>query len=410
MAIDIPRGAPDGGPDARPDGRVATQLELPWRTIVRVLLLFAVLWLILRLWEIGLQLLPAVLLAAALEPVVRWLQRRRVPRPLAVGIVVGGIVAVTVLIVALLVPPLVDEARAFAADLPDRVEDYGRVLRQNTDLYERLQSGAQSASADPSSLLGGVLAVGQGLVTADTTAFILLVLTIYILLDGARIYAWLVRYLPREAREKLDRTVPEVIKVINGYVVGQLITSALFGVFTFALLTAPGVPQPLFLAVVAAIADAIPIAGVIIATVPAVLLALTVSPAAAVAVLVAYLIYQQVENYVIVPAGLSPDAADLLIASSLKQQLRVCFFSYGGSHGCDIDSRDDHGILTCWYFSNASRSATRPRTVRGRRRRDCRDDTTNAIGRRPRGRRPGSRADWRVPARQRRKVRRRNSD
>ncbi len=292
--------APDDRGD-RPRRTAATQLELPGRTIVRVLLLLAALWLALRLWELGLQLILAVMLAAALDPAVRWLERRRLPRTLAVAVVVGGVLLVIALAGVLLLPPLVDEARAFAADLPARVEDYQRLLKQNSDLYERLQSGAQGASTNPSSLLGGVLAVGQGLVTAVTTSFILLVMTIYILVDGARIYAWLVRYLPHRHKLKLDETIPEVTKVISGYVVGQLVTSALFGVFAFVVLTLLDVPQPLFLAVVAAVADAIPIAGVILATVPAVLLALAVSPTAAGGVLVAYLIYQQIENYVIVP-------------------------------------------------------------------------------------------------------------
>lgn len=291
-------------PDERPDRSrptVATQLELPGRTIVRVLLLLAALWLVLRLWELGLQLILAMMLAAALDPAVRRLQRLRLPRAVAVAVVVGGVVVAIALAGVLLVPPLVDEARAFAEELPDRVEDYRRVLEQNSDLYARVRSGAEGASANPSSLLGGLIAVGQGLVTAVTTSFLLLVMTVYILVDGARIYAWLIRYVPHRHKVKLDRTIPEVTKVISGYVAGQLITSSMFGIFTFVTLTVLGVPQPLFLAVVAAVADAIPIAGVLIATVPAVLLALTVSPTAAVAVLVAYIAYQQIENYVIVP-------------------------------------------------------------------------------------------------------------
>ena len=291
----------DDSADARPDGRVATQLELPWRTIVRVLLLLATLWLAVRLWEVAIQLLIAVVLAAALEPAIRWLQRRRLPRPAAVAVVVVGILGIVAGLVVLLLQPLIDEARAFTDELPTYVEEAQSLVEQRSDLYARLQEGAQSASADPSVLLGGVLQVGAGLVGTVTAAFVIVVFTIYILLDGARIYAWLVRYARADVRDKLDRTTPEAVKVINGYVVGQLITSALFGVFTFALLSALDVPQPLFLAVIAFVADAIPIAGVIIATVPAVLLALTVSPTAAGAVLVAYLLYQQIENYVIVP-------------------------------------------------------------------------------------------------------------
>jgi predicted PurR-regulated permease PerM len=204
-------------------------------------------------------------------------------------------------ILLLLIPPLIDEGRQLAADLPSYAERAEGVLKDNPDLYQRIQDAANQGSADPSVFFSGFLAFGSGLVAAVSNALIVLVLTIYILIDGERIYAWCVRYLPNKQERKLSRAIPEVSKVVSGYVVGQLITSALFGLFTFIVLTALGVPQPLFLAIVAAFADAIPIAGVFIATVPAVLLAATVSWQAAGITLVAYVIYQQVENYLIVP-------------------------------------------------------------------------------------------------------------
>lgn len=99
----------------------------------------------------------------------------------------------------------------------------------------------------------------------------------------------------------MDRTIPEVSRVVSGYVTGQLITSTLMGIFAFAVLTAVGVPQPLFLALLAALGDAVPIVGITLVTIPTVLLAFTVSPTAAIIVLVAYLVYQQIENYIVIP-------------------------------------------------------------------------------------------------------------
>jgi predicted PurR-regulated permease PerM len=191
--------------------------------------------------------------------------------------------------------------RAFANDLPSYVDDAKRILNKNPDIYERLQSAAQRGSGDPTAIFGGFLTFGAGLIGAISNFFIVIVLSIYILVDGERIYEWLVRYLPPKQRDKLDRSIPEVSHVVSGYVAGQLLTSLLFGVFTFLVLTALNVPQALFLAILAAFADAIPIAGVLIATIPAVLLAFSVSLTAALIVFAAYLIYQQVENYVIVP-------------------------------------------------------------------------------------------------------------
>jgi predicted PurR-regulated permease PerM len=97
------------------------------------------------------------------------------------------------------------------------------------------------------------------------------------------------------------RTLPEISKAVSAYVLGQLILSTSFGIFTFIVLTLVGVEQALFLALLAAFMDAIPMIGVILATIPAVLLALTVSVPAAIIVFVAYIVYQQIENYVISP-------------------------------------------------------------------------------------------------------------
>lgn len=280
---------------------VTTRIELPAKTIAKVILTLVIIWLLTRLWTILLLLFIAVLLAAALNPAVMRIQRRGMPRSGAVALVFLTLFSFFVLILLLVVPSLIDEGRAFADELPSYVERTQRILRDNPDIYERLQDAANRGSADPSVVFSGFLAFGSGLVSAISNALIVLVMTIYILSDGQRIYAWCIRYLPEKQEDKLRRALPEVSQVVSGYVVGQLITSAMFGAFTFVVLTLADVPQPLFLAILAAFADAIPIAGVLIATIPAVLLAATVSWPAAAIVLIAYIAYQQVENYIIVP-------------------------------------------------------------------------------------------------------------
>ncbi len=280
---------------------MVSKLELPAATIARVILTLSIIWLLTRLWSILLLLFIALLVAAAVYPPVRWLEKRGMKRPVAVGVVFLTLIAAVLLLLGIVVPPLIDDGRDFATELPNYVEDAQRLLSKNPDIYERLQSAAQRGSADPAAIFGGFLSVGAGLIGAISNFLIVLVLAIYILVDGERIYDWLVRYLPAPQREKMDRAIPEVSTVVSGYVAGQLFTSLLFGGFTFLVLTALDVPQALFLAIVAAFADAIPIAGVLIATVPAVLLAFSVSPTAALIVFVSYLIYQQIENYIIVP-------------------------------------------------------------------------------------------------------------
>ncbi len=278
-----------------------SKLELPGRTIVRVILTLVIIYLLTRLWSVLLLGIIALLVAAALDPLVRKLEKRGFKRPIAVGTVFVGLVASLVLLIGLVVPPLIDDGRDFAENLPEYVDDAQSILNQNPDIYQRLQEAAQRGAADPTAIFGGFLTFSFGLIGAISNTLIIFVLAIYILVDGARIYAWMVRYLPEKQRIRLDQAIPEVSSVVSGYVAGQLLTSALFGIFTFIVLTALDVPQALFLAILAAFADAIPIAGVIIATIPAVLLAFSVSVPTAIIVFIAYMIYQQIENYIIVP-------------------------------------------------------------------------------------------------------------
>ena len=268
---------------------------------MRVILTLVIIYLLTRLWSVLLLGIIALLVAAALDPLVRKFEKRGFKRPLAVGTVFIGLVASLVLLLGLVVPPLINDGRDFAENLPEYVDDAQSVLNQNPDIYQRLQEASQRGAADPTAIFGGFLTFSFGLIGAISNTLIIFVLAIYILVDGARIYGWMVRYLPEKQRVRLDQAIPEVSSVVSGYVAGQLLTSALFGIFTFIVLTALDVPQALFLAILAAFADAIPIAGVIIATIPAVLLAFSVSIPTALIVFVAYMIYQQIENYIIVP-------------------------------------------------------------------------------------------------------------
>lgn len=305
----VERAGEDASPVASPGGvrlaetspALTTRIELPTRTIFKVVLTLGLLWLLVKLWSLLLLLFVGLLLAAALDPLVTRLERRGWPRSLSVALIVAVLAVVAALALSILVPPVVDEATQFAQNLPAYVDEAQGVLNRNPALFGRLRDVANQGAADPSTFFSGVLRVGAGVVQGITNALLLLVLTVYLLVDGERVLDWVLRYAPAQQRFKVRQALPEISHVVSGYVIGQVITSVLFGLFSFGVVSIAGVPQPLLLALLAAIADAIPIAGILIATVPAALLALTVSLPTAVIVVVAYVAYQQVENYLIVP-------------------------------------------------------------------------------------------------------------
>lgn len=280
---------------------VINRIELSGHTILRVIGVVAGLWLLQRLWPVLLLVLIAAFLAIALNPAVSWLHRRGLSRGPAVLVVLITFVAALAGLGLLLVPPLIDQGRNLADNLPDYVDRAQRTVNDNPTIRDWLQRNAQQGQTNPTSVAGGAFAVGASVVTGIVSVVSVFVMTLYLLLDGPRVYRWCLELLPVRYQHRIDLLRPEVTRVVSGYMLGQAITSLLFGVFTFVVLTVAGVPEPLLLGVVAALLNAVPLAGAVLATIPAVLLALTVSWTTGLIVLGLYVAYQQVENYVIAP-------------------------------------------------------------------------------------------------------------
>src|SRR5205823_3192387 len=106
-----------------------------------------------------------------------------------------------------------------------------------------------------------------------------------------RLYAWLLAFVPRRHRGKMSQTVEGVSEVVHSYVRGQAIACALFATYVTLVLSLLHVPAVLPLAVFAALCDVIPLAGIFIATLPAALLGLTVSPLTGIAVACLFVSY-----------------------------------------------------------------------------------------------------------------------
>jgi predicted PurR-regulated permease PerM len=279
---------------------VTTRVELPTRTIVKVVLAVTAVWLVVQLWNQLLLFFVAVLLAAAAEPAVEWLARRGWSRSRAVGALLAASVAAVALFGLVVVPPLIEQGTRLADNLPGYVDDAQGLLADHPKVQRWLQDNVGQANARDG-VLRGALSVGTGVFSGVSNLLVLAALTVYLLLDGERVFAWLTDRLSTRQRARARRVRREVSRVVGGYVCGQLITSVLFSVFTFVTLSIAGVPEPLLLAVLAGVFDAIPLVGATLATIPPVLLALTISVPTAVVVLVLFVAYQQLENYVLAP-------------------------------------------------------------------------------------------------------------
>jgi predicted PurR-regulated permease PerM len=211
--------------------------------------------------------------------------------------------ALMALLVVVLFTSMAEQISKLVQDFPamrHRIEEH---LPAKYPILRRAVSEifALPSSPEVAAKLKRPLALGTVALSGLVSMFLTLIVTIYLLLDGKRLYAWLIAYIPRAHRDRMAVTAEEVSEVIYAYVRGQVLTSVLFSVFTGIVLYAFHVPAAIPLAVLAGLCDVIPVVGIIIATVPAVLLAITVSPTAAGAVFALYMLYHLVESYLIVP-------------------------------------------------------------------------------------------------------------
>ncbi|MCA1609662.1 MAG: AI-2E family transporter [Acidobacteria bacterium] len=289
--------------DEEPTDRSIVELHVPVTTIVKVLITAVLVWAALKLLPDFLFFLLALVLAVSVSPLVSRLERRGMSRGWAVGLVAVLTIVVILAFLFLVGPPLVSQLVTLFGNLPEyRKRVAGRLGPQYPVISQVLdQILALPSSPEVAASLKKPQAWGEAAIVGVTVSILVLTLTLYLVADGKRTYAWLLAYVPRRHRRKMARTIPEVSEVIISYVQGQALTSLLYGIFALIVLSVFRVPAAVPLAFLAAVCDILPVVGVIASTVPAVLLALTVSPLAAGAVLVFYLLYHVLENTVIIP-------------------------------------------------------------------------------------------------------------
>ncbi len=277
--------------------------QLRWATIFRILIAAALLWAAHELWTLLLICVFALLLAITAEPLVDWAERRGMSRGLAVVLLGASAVALVALALLFVAPPLAEQIQslsrnlsAFSHRVVARVRPASPFLAGVLEEVFQLPRSPQVATWLQKPLVWGEVAVEA--LAGGVFGF---TLTLYLLYHGKRTYAWLLAYMPRRHRAKMAETIPEVSDVVLAYMRAQIVTTLLFTGFAFLVLTVFHVPAVIPLALLAGICDVIPLVGIVIATTPAVLLALTVSHVAAGAVLLLYLLYATFEGYVLVP-------------------------------------------------------------------------------------------------------------
>jgi predicted PurR-regulated permease PerM len=226
----------------------------------------------------------------------------------------ASLLAVLAILISAVLPPLASQAARFIKSAPlvmQTLNDIPLVANLDRQFDGAISNALSNAgdflanTANWPSMVGGLLQVGISIFNGFFGAIIVLILTLYFMasLDGFK--RWTYSLVPSSRRQKFANIAEQISESVGRYVMGQVSIGVIQSIVVFTLLSVLNVPYALVIAAFSFLLGLIPLVGTITAAVIASLVALSVSPNTAIIVAVFYLIYMQVEAYIISPRIMS---------------------------------------------------------------------------------------------------------
>jgi predicted PurR-regulated permease PerM len=256
----------------------------------------------------------ALFLAVGLDPAVNRVARFGLRRSVAVVVVFAALLVALTLFVVAIAPVISDQVEAIVAATPDLVQqlkDNALVnsLNRRFDILDQVAQQVQSGGIG-GQLAGGVLDVGLAVLGALANTLIVVILTLYFLASLPRMKQTAYRLVPASRRPRVESLTEEILRGVGGYVSGAFVVAVIAGLSSLVFLFVVGLGQyAVALAFLVLLFDLIPLIGATIGAVIVSLIGLAQDPVIGLACIVFYVVYQQVENYVIYPRVMSNAAA-----------------------------------------------------------------------------------------------------
>ena len=251
----------------------------------------------------------SLFLAAGLNPAVMFFQNRGLNRGASVGAVMASVLLFVAAFIAIAVPPLIDQGNQLLDNAPALIRDLNNNafindLNNKYGVIDSLQSKIDALIKDGQfaiTAFGGVIGVGKAVVSGLVSTITILVLTLYFLASLPQVINIGLKFVPATRRDRVSKLTNAIVARIGSFVGGQAIIAALAAIFILIMGLIIGMPYPGPLAMVVLICGFIPLVGHFIGMSIVTVVSLTDSITTAVIALTSYIIYVQIENYVITP-------------------------------------------------------------------------------------------------------------
>jgi len=295
------------------------KIEISHRTVIFTVLFLLFLWFLYQIRHILIILFVGIILMSALNPIVKRIEKLKIPRFLAVILIYLIIFGFFGLILAGIIPPLVTQTKILVSRFPSYYKSLenlgidGEILRSQTEnLLNRLSLLSFDLIRLTVSFLGDFLVV-----------FTLVFVSFYLLLERKNLDEYL-KKLFGPANIKVEKIINRIEKRLGEWVRAQTTLMLIVGIMCYLGLIFLGIDFALPLALLAGVLEIVPNIGPTLSAIPAILAGIAISPLMGLAVAALYFLVQQIENHIIVPqimkkeTGVNPLITILALGAGFK--------------------------------------------------------------------------------------------
>ncbi len=305
-----------------------------WLGLLALVISLYILW---QIQQVVLLFFAAVVLATILNRVVRFLQRYRIKRGIAIAITVVLLLAIIVGFVAGIVPSFIDQLQQLIKILPqlsDRVRLWVDSVQSRLPVqiaqFQAINALTQNLQTWIGRLLGNFFVILNNSLSAVVNLLLFLVLTIMTLVNPTQYRRVFVLAFPAFYRRRVEEILDECETSLVGWIKGTLIDMLVIGVLSYIGLLLLRVPLPLVNAALAGLLEFIPNVGPTLSIIPPTLLALADEPWKAVGVIILYIAIQQFESLVLVPLVMAQQVSLLPVFTILAVVVFASLFGFLG--------------------------------------------------------------------------------
>ncbi len=297
-----------------------------WMTVALLVITVAALWFATRIPKTIAIFLIAAFIASGVHPVAEWLVKRRMPRLWAIAAVYAVLILVTIVVLVIIVPMTIDQVQALLVNTPHYLQGAQSWLQSAQtglrahfpkanippQLLNVQQMGAQRITELLTLTVTSLGTFALNIATGLFIAFSAIILSFFFLVDPQRLADGFAGFFPPSKRATARKLSSEAVAVFGGYIAGQVIVSAITGVVIAGITALLGFKFALLVGILSAIGYAIPIIGMLVVQILALILSAPQGPFMLIFVQVVMFGVARISDNVLVPkimggtVGVSP--------------------------------------------------------------------------------------------------------